>query len=672
MAVPALRVLEDRDGGNGKKIKKNLKDGVYVKGTGIGIDGEDGTVDVIDERGFVDGVKVARKCSKANVLGKAVEYIRVLKKREIRLKQEQNGLKALVCGLVGGPALLKEWEQRWRERFGGEEKDEVEGDEAEDYDSDDEDADEGDEEVGKKRKRAKTSANSGVLPFKKPADKKAGAVPPPSVANVITQLGGTAPGAPAVPEKRKRGRPRKVPVPPTPVATLMPHIPQQQQPAPMQDVVMQHDQMLAEQQQAHGQPQQYLLAVFALFSFFNSPLTSSFGSSSASHQHTGVILNPPLALAPEIVSQFAPSPPVQSAKLLLASFSWKECAQVLHLVVSVLVLGSLVCGWMGLSLRKKSAKASSESMKRTADGKVDWTSVCHDTVLSKDESESLSTIDSIQMYSSLLSLKTPSIPQLTSAALSLSRRGGVLNGLARAKARSLWNAAKLQSESLSLAPRRGVKAPVKLSEKLVLENWDLDEALDQLSSSSAANKESANGGETLRTPVEVLASVLVRQRVKQHLGQLFVEAVGVSGVALSGADGEEVKDHGRDKEKEKNVENNEEEEAADEGADDSDNNDKSLQLDGEIRALLTGLVLYRRLFAVPKGVSVTSVLLSPPPSPTSRSQSSKEGNLFLDLRKALGSRVFEDGDREGEMEDARDRVVDLIVEMERRGRSSSP
>ena len=75
---------------------------------------------------------------------------------------------------------------------------------------------------------------------------------------------------------------------------------------------------------------------------------------------------------------------------------------------------------------------------------------------------------------------------------------------------------------------------------------------------------------------------------------------------------------------------------------------------------------------MPKGVSVTSVLLSPPPSPTSRSQASKEGNLFLDLRKALGNRVFEDGDREGEMEDARDRVVDLIVEMERRGRSSSP
>ena len=32
--------------------------------------------DVVDERGFVDGVKVARKMSKANVLGKATEYIR--------------------------------------------------------------------------------------------------------------------------------------------------------------------------------------------------------------------------------------------------------------------------------------------------------------------------------------------------------------------------------------------------------------------------------------------------------------------------------------------------------------------------------------------------------------------------------------------------------------------
>ncbi|KAJ4487093.1 hypothetical protein C8J55DRAFT_390131, partial [Lentinula edodes] len=84
MAVPALRVLEDKEacgvGGGGKKGKgKNATLGKNVVfGSKVKTEGEDGedVVDAIDERGFVDGVKVARKCSKANVLGKAVEYIR--------------------------------------------------------------------------------------------------------------------------------------------------------------------------------------------------------------------------------------------------------------------------------------------------------------------------------------------------------------------------------------------------------------------------------------------------------------------------------------------------------------------------------------------------------------------------------------------------------------------
>ena len=54
----------------------------------------------------------------------------MLKKREARLKREQDGLKSLINGLVGGPALLKEWEREWRERFGGEERDEIEDDDA--------------------------------------------------------------------------------------------------------------------------------------------------------------------------------------------------------------------------------------------------------------------------------------------------------------------------------------------------------------------------------------------------------------------------------------------------------------------------------------------------------------------------------------------------------------
>ncbi|KAK0209359.1 hypothetical protein IW262DRAFT_1239326, partial [Armillaria fumosa] len=63
MAVPVLCVLEWNDG-----PKKS-------KGTKAKIRNEEDSTDIIDERGYVDGVKMARKCSKANVLGKAVEYI---------------------------------------------------------------------------------------------------------------------------------------------------------------------------------------------------------------------------------------------------------------------------------------------------------------------------------------------------------------------------------------------------------------------------------------------------------------------------------------------------------------------------------------------------------------------------------------------------------------------
>jgi hypothetical protein len=752
MAVPALRVLEDREGGNGKKIKKNLKDGVYLKGTGIGIDGADGTVDVIDERGFVDGVKVARKCSKANVLGKAVEYIRVLKKREMRMKAEQNGLKALVCGLVGGPALLKEWEIRWRERFGGEEKDEVEGEEAEPEEDSDEDDDGDDGEVGKKRKRAKTAA--GGVQFKKAVfDKKgsASSIPPPNVASVITQLGGNASGAngaPVVPEKRKRGRPRKVPVPPTPVATLAPQVSQQ-------DVMMQgHDQvMLAPPIELHqhgSQPQQYLLAVFALFSFFNSPLTSSFSSSSSSssggHHHTGVLLNkPPLALAPEIISQFTPPPALPSA-VMVAGWTWREWAQGLHLAVSLVVLGSLICSWMGVSLSLKRTKKASPKEERRADGKVDWTDVCNDVVLNGTSSHALLTIkpiltttpvftgtsisipSTIRMYTSLLTSRSRSIPQLTSAALFLHSKGGVLfNTLARAKARSLWNTAKAHSEmTLPPSARKGGPVSVKLFERLVLESWSVEEAAKHLPSSSHEDEEDQNA--STGTPIEVLAGVLVKQRVKRHLGTLFVDAVGVS-ESEDKENLEKTKERVESERKAEEAEMRRTIEAARElggdveelgrilervwkqpanlflddlseslvDAEDSeveDNDDGAVEvLDKEIKALLTGLVLYRQVFGVQKkGVtSVTSALISPPPSPSStirpgvrasKGGQQKERNVLWDLRRALGSGVFEDGahhaegeEEEGEgsrLEDARDKVVDLVVDMERRGRSVSP
>ncbi|KAK0445213.1 hypothetical protein EV421DRAFT_1798475 [Armillaria borealis] len=50
-----------------------------------------------------------QESAEANVLGKAVEYIRVLWKRGMRLKREQDELVALVSGLVDGFALLHTW-----------------------------------------------------------------------------------------------------------------------------------------------------------------------------------------------------------------------------------------------------------------------------------------------------------------------------------------------------------------------------------------------------------------------------------------------------------------------------------------------------------------------------------------------------------------------------------
>ncbi|KAF8755446.1 DNA binding domain with preference for A/T rich regions [Rhizoctonia solani] len=115
-----------------------------------------------DEHGLCDGVRPARKASKASVLGKATEYIRVLKRREKRLEGKVGGLKALVkC--VSGEDVVREWERNGFVCMG---------------DGDDDDSD-GDEP---KAKRARpTTANPSLSP-----PQQAG-------------------------EKRKRGRPRKSP-----------------------------------------------------------------------------------------------------------------------------------------------------------------------------------------------------------------------------------------------------------------------------------------------------------------------------------------------------------------------------------------------------------------------------------------------------------------------------
>ncbi|KAG6815805.1 hypothetical protein H0H87_011204 [Tephrocybe sp. NHM501043] len=605
MAVPALRVVDDRDAN-----KKRAPNKVLVSGDPLKAGGED----VIDERGFVDGVKVARKCSKANVLGKAVEYIRVLKKREGRLKAEQAGLKSLVIGLVGGPALLKEWEREWKAVFGGEEKDEVEGEvEADGDDEEDDLDDDDDEEGGRKRKRGKTMplAQDGVVPVK--VEKKEKKI-------VLGPEG-------QVPEKRKRGRPRKVvplPVPQLPTA------------APM------------EQEQPQASQQQYLLATFALFSFFNSPLTSPSSTAAPTHVHTGTVLNG--SSVPHVTD-------------VAGNWGLSYYLQIFHLLVSIIVFLSCISNWLGGFGFFGKSRSSIFSILRKKEQKtpVDWLRLGETYVLSDNTSEStLPLISRLQAYYNITSIPTLAAADLCTAALTLHGSGTFIGGLARARARAVWSSIRI----------KGAKA----YERLVLEELSVDDASAKLDARTINNYVGDGEDGELGKPIRVLASAVVRERVGKHLGLLFVGSVRGEEDVDAEERGKEVKERRRTIEAAKELggmagelgrrlerlwkvpSGSVTEDVAKEYESGSEEEDDAAEV------LATVLVLYRRVFSFGSAGNGASALMSPPPSP-GREGKGKDTSDVARLRRALGSRIFEESEA---LEDARDRVVDMVVELERR------
>ena len=278
------------------------------------------------------------------------------------------------------------------------------------------------------------------------------------------------------------------------------------------------------------------------------------------------------------------------------------------------------------------------------------------------------------------------------------------------KGRSIWAIAQ------DLASGTHPKPPtLKINEKLVFKSLSVDEALDRLALASTSDtwtKGRANEDGESYTPLQVLGCLIVRERVKKHMGRLFVQVVANSA--------------------ERAVVNDEEEDREEEAArrltvdaarelggsveqlgrafervwktttsvvvEDEDDFSSFVGLESavdhdEIKALFTALVLYRRTFRTdlhPEcGGPSTPQLISPPPSPT-RKKSAKYARMLLELRKALGNRVFEDNnpnnddnvDEEGGyaassptcvlgLEDAKDRVVDMIVDVERKERGVS-
>ncbi|KAF8645825.1 hypothetical protein AX16_007548 [Volvariella volvacea WC 439] len=828
MAVPALRVLEDREaiasvGSGGKKVRVKVSANAVIRGIkseclpGGAAAGPDGEVDVIDERGFVDGVKVARKCSKANVLGKAVEYIRVLKRREQRLKAEQSGLKSLISGLVGGPALLREWEREWRERFGGEEKDEVEGEngDADDEDSDDEDEDEDGDAVGKKRKRAKITtpaSNSNTTPATAPKKEKEAGAAAKSTSSTKTSAAPLPIGPDGQPEKRKRGRPRKVVPPPvtTSPTTTAPATSSTSPPAaappppivaqpsqlfphmePFHQQQQQHQEMM--KQESHG-GQQYMLAVFALFSFFNSPLTSPVSSASPhtaaagahqghAHAHTGTVLS---GTASHVVA-------VSASGVV----SWRDYVHVAQLGISVVVLCYIVCGWLGVGrlFKSRSSSPGAErdvcSERRTVARK--WveqvvkssasTSTASSTTGSGADSDeaapwtsTIGLVGQVQLYRSVVSSAAATSNDL--ATVALASYGGWGKIVGRRAGRKLWLRARTQSQSQKQQQRGD---SLKSYEILVLEEVEnVDEAFgllvkrakfDTVRPDPASSSSSASASYDL---MRTLAQTVVLRKLKTMLRKLFVSIVNggrASGVSVGekeelvramrelGAGGgweeelggvfdevcklisggiggggdveEKVKallerirglsafgpssslanagtrrsarvsgydpadsDSGFEEDL---VESDEDEDDVDsasnasesededgEGEDDDEFRDVDLVrvVEREIKALLVSLVLYQRLFVVGAGAEERLTY------------GYETKMMLLELRRALGSRVFEScvadarvhgatggvGEDEKKadasadkavevgVEDARDRVVDMIVEYERGGR----
>ena len=310
------------------------------------------------------------------------------------------------------------------------------------------------------------------------------------------------------------------------------------------------------------------------------------------------------------------------------------------------------------------------------------------------------------------------------------------------KGRSIWGIAQDLASGTHPKP-----PPLRIHEKLVFGTLSVDEALERLAMGSDSSRdERENDEEDGRkyTPLEVLGCLIVRERVKKHMGRLFVQVVAAN--AACRREGRGVGGGGVMVNDEEEEESYREEEAArrmtvdaarelggsverlgrafervwktttcavvvddDElysyfgvGLED-EKEGKSAAVGGdkdedEIKALFTALVLYRQAFGglqqQQRLRDPSSSLLSPPPSPTIKGNMNY-ARMLLELRKALGNRVFEDNvdddntdDAEGEgddmeggagggcassrvlgLEDARDRVVDMImpVDVERRG-----
>ena len=645
----------------------------------------------------------------------------VLKRREARLKREQDGLRTLICGFPGGQNILTEWEVEWMKKFGGPEKDEIDNEGTDDA-SDDEDGDGEDDDDTSERARKKPKVEA----LKKEKRKIAPAAPFPATPGSEVPV-----AVPGVVEKRKRGRPRKI----------QPNVPPPIIPAPLGVLANPVQQGIVVPPTASqvAQPQQYLLAVFALFSFFNSPLTSTSQPVSHHHTHEGSVLSH--ATSPAFSAQPA------------MGWTWNDVIQLVHLFASLAVFASIAIPWVPIPRRAyqsrvvqlipfasliyqayaASSREASElptppdSPDVSDDNSEPDSSSTEYTVRATKEvpsplADALSSRGATNEFDNLMSALNVStgwigmargsigalqvqggfdtrrerrawtrlaeLIVLSSEEISMSVRWQVYNHLSH-RSKSLGTEAAsetlisdlctiaLLAQSLPFAEARSQalwtrssglaeSVDVPAYQHLVLGSMTVEEAMEYLTTSKPIPGS---------TPIASLASGLLRKRLHSHASSLFIHRASQSPGSNSEFPSTEdsktwsaTLSYGRSLGGDIGL-------LSDAFANvwqgrwfSLDINDLRVDaVNEDVLALLRATVLYSQVFA-------SRSVLSPPPSPPSKAGAREsEADVILHLRRALGSNVFEESGESNldglSLEDARDRVVDMIVNLQRERRS---
>ena len=590
----------------------------------------------------------------------------VLKRRENRLKREQAGLRSLISGLVGGPALLREWEREWLSRFGGPERDEAASDVSDDDGPDDGESDEDDANLHPK-KRIKSA------PKKPTKDLK------PKEIN---------PGV--VPEKRKRGRPRKV------------------QPVPERDATLQQLPSQGLASPVPVLPSQYLLAAFAFFSFFNPPLSLH---THTKPTHSGVVL--------------ADSGTHITSPVSALGFGWRDLLQAFHVVVSGLVFFTILLpflpkgfprvfslssspnfprsdparraalikaldstqrgtsneaaclltalgvhpgfGGLLLSFRRLTRGAKTKTLEHKQLEQRAWVRLAELAVfdrMSHSFNRHTGEVLTLSLGTTSLGLRVQAYWGMLSHTPVFATSPGDLSTLAllvlpiwRARAAALWT--------------RAIHARVvRPFERAILSTMTIDEASISLAKESNVRL----------SPLGSLAMRKVRKVVVHLAGRTFVRAVLSADAQLGDSEIINAEKDALEEEERRAVVDagrslgGSSAELVDllervymgmfvryEDIQPSDDSDIDEEERG-VRTLLGAIVLYRGLFpsGLPSSFGIP-VVLSPPPSPSRRNT-----GLRAALRVALDGEVFYNGG--SELEGARDRAIDMLVDADRASR----